>query len=174
MSVSHQYENPFLTEPVELAKKALELIDLENTLTLATCAQDGAWSAPVYFVFRRGAFYFFSSPDSRHIREALMSGGASASIHVRADGWREIRGVQMSGRVETVKPGWEAVRVIRDYVKKFPYIGDFFPDGDSPDLDGFIKRFKVRFYRFEPTLVYYLDNRIRFGFREKVDLRTES
>jgi len=28
----------------------------------------------------------------------------------------------------------------------------------------------VRLYRFKPKLVYYLDNSIRFGFREEVKL----
>jgi len=36
--------------------------------------------------------------------------------------------------------------------------------------DTFAKRFGVKLYGFVPSLVYYLDNQIRFAFREEVRL----
>jgi hypothetical protein len=76
----------------------------------------------------------------------------------------------MSGGLHPMSPGLESVRAIRAYLKKFPFTMEFFGSGEKLDLDGFSKRFRVRLYRFRPDVVYYMDNRIRFSFREKIQL----
>ncbi len=151
-----------------LRRLALNLVEEQSTMTLATAKGDVAWSAPVYYVFYKSCFYFFSDPTSRHIQESLASGQASCSIYANASTWQEIRGIQMSGHMESVAPRLGAIEVIRAYLKKFPFTKDLFKPGQAMDLDAFVKRFKVKLYRFKPTLVYYLDNSIRFGFREEV------
>jgi uncharacterized protein YhbP (UPF0306 family) len=153
-----------------LKKQTIDLIDGQSTMTLATAKGDVAWSAPVYYVFFKSCFYFFSDPTSRHIQESLASGQASSSIYASASTWQEIRGIQMSGQVEPVAPRPGTLGVIRAYLKKFPFTKDFFKPGQALDLDAFAKRFKVKLYRFKPALVYYLDNSVRFGFREEVIL----
>ena len=154
----------------ELTKMARQLIAEQTTLTLATAENDTAWAAPVYYVFLKSAFYFLSSPDSRHITEALRNNQASAAIHAAASTWQEIRGLQMTGRIRAVKPGLEAVQALREYLAKYPFTADFFKENLTLDLDTFAERFGVRLYGFVPSLVYYLDNQIRFAFREEVTL----
>jgi uncharacterized protein YhbP (UPF0306 family) len=154
----------------ELRKLAVDLIEEQSTMTLATAKGDVAWSAPVYYIFYKSCFYFFSDPTSRHIQESLTSGQASSSIYAHASTWQEIRGIQMSGQMEPVSARLGTIEVIRAYLKKFPFTKDFFQPEQALDLEAFAKRFKVRLYRFKPTLVYYLDNSIRFGFREEVIL----
>ena len=149
---------------------ARQLVDEQNTLTLATADGDTAWAAPVYYVYEKSTFYFLPSPKSRHITEALRNDQASAAIHAAASTWKEIRGLQMSGRIRAIKPGLEAVRVLRAYLNKYPFTTDFFKDRKLPDLDSFSERFGVKLYGFIPSLVYYLDNQIRFAFREEVTL----
>ena len=154
----------------ELTEMARRLVADQNTLTLATADAGTAWAAPVYYVFVKSTFYFLSSPDSRHITEALQSGQASAAVHAAASTWKEIRGLQMAGQIRTVKPGLEAVRVLRAYLKKYPFTTEFFTDNQPLDLNTFAKRFGVKLYSFNPSLVYYLDNQIRFAFREEATL----
>ena len=153
-----------------LEKLAKDLIREQRTMTLATCRENVAWAAPVYYVFLRSAFYFFSDPASRHIIEALESGQASGAIHGAAAGWREIRGIQMTGGINALSLGLESAEVIGVYLKKFQFTKDFFSSGAALNLDAFTSRFKVKLYKFNPTLVYYLDNSLRFGFRERVML----
>ncbi|MBW2027928.1 MAG: pyridoxamine 5'-phosphate oxidase family protein [Deltaproteobacteria bacterium] len=154
----------------ELRTLAIKLVLEQTTMTLATASGDMAWSAPVYYVNRDFDFYFFSDPESRHIRESLKTGQASASIFAPASSWRDIKGIQMSGAVETHPPGLEAINVLRVYLKKYPFTEDFFDPGQKIDLATLLKRFRVRLYRFRPDLLYYLDNRIKFSFREKIPL----
>lgn len=148
---------------------ALGLIEEQHIMTLATAGPGGPWAAPVYYVFLESAFYFFSDPTSRHIEESLQGRRASAAIFPQVFGWRDIRGLQMSGAVEPVSPGLAALRAIRSYLKKFPFTRDFFNPSETISLEAFSSRFRVNLYRFCPDLVYYLDNAIRFGFRQKVD-----
>ena len=64
----------------------------------------------------------------------------------------------------------EAIESIGKYLKKFGFTQDFFSKGKAMDLNAFEKRFHVRLYKFKPTLIYYLDNSIRFGFREAINM----
>jgi uncharacterized protein YhbP (UPF0306 family) len=158
-----------MDEP-DLKVLAKELIDSESTMALATAGKDGAWAAPVYYVFFHGAMYFFSDPDSRHIHEALASGQAAATIYPFVSSWQEIRGLQMSGRIKEVRPGPKALGAVLAYTAKYPFTRDFFDPQENIDLEKMISRFRVRLYRLEPDLVFYLDNRIRFGFRKAIQL----
>ncbi len=154
----------------ELKRLTETLIRAQSTMTLATAKGDEAWAAPVYYVFLKSCFYFFSDPGSRHIEESLGSGKASSAIHVPADTWQGIRGLQISGKIEIVSSKLETVEAIRAYLKRFPFTRDFFESEQDLDLGAFAKRFKVRLYKFVPSLIYYLDNSIRFGFREEVKI----
>jgi uncharacterized protein YhbP (UPF0306 family) len=159
-------------EPDQKQLKALakEIVSEQSTMTLATCKENVAWAAPVYYVFLKSAFYFFSDPASRHILEATENGQASGAIHGFAAGWKEIRGIQMTGCLQDLSMGLESAEAIGVYLKKFQFTKELFSSGAALNLDAFTSRFKVRLYKFNPTLVYYLDNSLRFGFRERVML----
>ena len=154
----------------EFRARAEALIKEQSTMTLATSGGDEAWAAPVYYTFRKSSFYFFSDPSSRHIQESMKSGQASAAIYADSTSWEGIRGIQMSGKIEVVPAGLEAVEAIRGYLKKFSFTKEFFKVGQSIDLDAFTRHFRVKLYRYTPVLLYYMDNSIRFGFREEMQL----
>ncbi|MBW2017602.1 MAG: pyridoxamine 5'-phosphate oxidase family protein, partial [Deltaproteobacteria bacterium] len=149
----------------ELKERAADLIRSQSTMTLATALENKAWAAPVYYVDIDFLFYFFSSPSSRHILEALESKTASAAVFHPSDKWKDIQGIQMSGSIKPVGPGWEAAKALRAYLRKFPFTGDFFGKKKILDLQDFSKTFRVKLYRFRPTRLLYMDNRIQFGFR---------
>lgn len=161
----------------EWKRLAEELIRSQTTVTLATAREDVPWAAPVYYVNEGFNLYFFSSPESRHIQESSEGAQVAAAIYCPASSWQEIRGVQMSGMIRHVPMGPQALRAFRAYMRKYPFTADFFETTQGIDLRGLLQRFRVRLYRFEPSLVYYLDNSIRFGFREEVlvqqDMETE-
>mgnify|MGYP000200477973 CR=1 FL=1 len=159
--------------PEDPLKNALDLIGNESVLTLATCDDAGPWSAPVYFVCLGGGFYFFSSPQSRHIQQAMRSGKASASLFCQADSWQTIRGIQMEGGMGRISDPTLSLKVISAYLKSFPFTRDFFPAIRKPDPKTFFDRFKVKLFAFMPTEVYYVDNRYGFGNRQKIEWRTQ-
>jgi uncharacterized protein YhbP (UPF0306 family) len=148
---------------------ALALAQSEATLTLATAGRAGPWSAPVYFVYIDGQFCFFSSPESRHIRQTLTAGKAAASIFHQADSWQAIRGIQMTGTIQQIRSIRLSMKAVAAYLKRFPFTREFFSDDAAPDLDAFFSRFRARLYAFAPTEIFYIDNRFGFGTRQRVD-----
>ena len=151
-----------MTEKHRFQKMALALINSQSTMSLATARENRAWAAPVYYVYFKASFYFFSSPDSRHIEEAKDCEEVSAAIYPAVSSWQEIKGIQMSGSIKKAGLGLTAMGALRAYNSKYPFTKEFFEPGQALDLENFEKRFKVRFYRFDPILVYYLDNEIKF------------
>lgn len=139
----------------ELSKLAGRLAAEQTTMTLATASNDVAWAAPVYYVFYKSAFYFLSDPKSRHIQEAQQSGQSSSAVHAAASSWQAIRGLQMTGVIEPVAGGLEALQALRKYLKKYPFTKEFFGQNTALDLSSFAERFGVRLYKFIPTGVYY-------------------
>jgi uncharacterized protein YhbP (UPF0306 family) len=152
----------------EIKDLAEDLIMAQSTMTLATARGNVAWAAPVYYIYLNSCFYFFSDPMARHIKESMASDQASSAIYATASTWQGIRGLQISGRIDAIPPGLEAIEVVRAYLKKFTFTKNFFAPGEDLDLGAFVSRFKVRLYRFKPSLIYYMDNSIRFGFRKRV------
>ncbi|WP_319408636.1 pyridoxamine 5'-phosphate oxidase family protein [uncultured Desulfosarcina sp.] len=148
---------------------ARSLIQSESTLTLATAGESGPWSVPVYYVYLDNRFYFFSSPQSRHILQTMASGEAAASLFHQADSWQSIRGIQMKGTVDRIHSMGLSIKTIALYLKRFPFTREFFADDPNPDLDAFFSRFKARLYAFDPAEVYYIDNRFGFGTRQRID-----
>ena len=76
----------------------------------------------------------------------------------------------MTGCIQVVDAGLEAIQVLRAYLKKYPFTKSFFKKKVPLDLESFAERFGVKLYRFTPALVYYLDNQIRFAYRAEVTL----
>jgi uncharacterized protein YhbP (UPF0306 family) len=153
----------------ELRQMALQLIENQTTIALATTnpSTGQPWSAPVYYTFTRSSFYFVSNPKSRHIQESL-DGAAAASLYGQASGWEDIRGLQMSGTIRRIPTGREAMQAVTLYLKKYPFTRRLFKPAVTIDANAFWEHFKVRLYAFDPDLVYYLDNQIRFGFRQEI------
>jgi uncharacterized protein YhbP (UPF0306 family) len=137
-------------------------------MTIATASENNAWAAPVYYVNIGFCFYFFSNPESRHIKETLSSGQAACTIHAERSSWEELCGLQMAGRVTEVKPASEASTAIRMYVSKFPLIRSFFSSVKNLNLNSFLNKFHAKLYCFQPESTYYMDNSIEFGHRKEI------
>ncbi len=135
-------------------------------MTLATA--DGQthepWSAPVYYVFRAGKFFFFSSPKSRHI-ESKASSFAAASIFADSKSVDGLLGLQMSGNICRCRAGGDAVRTAAAYAVKYGIP----VKGENP-IDYFVSVFHACLYVFSPEDVYFMNNSKGFGQRTPVRL----
>jgi uncharacterized protein YhbP (UPF0306 family) len=142
-----------------------KLFDEQRTLVIAT-AGEGAWAAPVYALYREARFYFFSSPESRHIREA----GAlcAASVFRETGDWDTIEGAQMEGSIQECTDG-DGAAILEAYYRKFPTAVAL--AGGALALDEFQARFRARLYEFRPLRIFYLNNRAGFGRRQEVPLQ---
>ncbi len=121
------------------ADTLLTLLRTQKTMVLATADPD-PWTAPVYFVYERQRFYFFSSASSRHVTAASNFDHCAASIFRDGDDWRDIEGLQMDGRLAPVPIGLDGMRAFGSYLNKFPTVKNLFVDAVF-DYGQFLARF---------------------------------
>ena len=142
------------------------LVQILKVMTLATSSDKGCWSAPLYYVYRNRGFYFFSSPDSRHVRDALQP-NVMCGVSLFADGSKvdRLRGIQMEGYVESVSMTPESLGAAGAYVKKF----GIQVSGENV-LTYIAGRFRAQLYRFVARQSFYMDNSVGFGSRKSVNL----
>jgi len=135
----------------------------QKTMTLAVIWKGGAWSSPVYYLYWKKRFYFFSSTNSRHIKGSQQMGGrAGASLFVDALSFEKIQGVQMQGNIEPVRNNSKGLAVAVAYLRRFAI------SPGKVDALTFIKQqYRASFYRFVPHGLIYLDNRVAMGFKKR-------
>jgi len=156
----------------DLTKKALELIHSQHILTLATTDGTSPWATPVYYVLSNKAFYFFSNPESHHIANSREGLPVAGEVHESSSGWSDIRGVQMEGIIEEGGFDMASTSAYALYISRFTFIREMgkMPMSPMMSLAALEASFKVAWYKFTPSKIYYLDNSIRFGYREAVEL----
>jgi nitroimidazol reductase NimA-like FMN-containing flavoprotein (pyridoxamine 5'-phosphate oxidase superfamily) len=118
----------------------------ENTLVLATAADDGTPIATPLFYYADDELnlYWLSSPDSRHSRNLSVRPSVAVAIFAQVSNWREIRGVQMEGVAEAV-PDCETI--LAQYRRRFSL---------GPELDEVIARSTT--YVFRAAWWHYIDS----------------
>ncbi len=170
--IPHSWRKHVENSAYDLTKKALELLHSQHILTLSTCDGNTPWASPVYYVLSNKAFYFFSNPDSRHIVNSREGRMVAGEIHESSSGWSDIRGVQMEGVIEEGGFDIASTSAYALYIGRFTFIREMgkMPLTPMMSLAALEASFKVSWYKYTPSAIYYLDNGIRFGYREPVEL----
>jgi len=151
------------------AAACLALIREARVMTLGTADREtkGPWTAPVYYLFRAGQFYFFSNPKSRHIRHLRFGTQPLCAASIFADSPRidGLQGIQMSGKLAACKGAAEAVKTAVAYAAKYGIA----VKGKNP-IDYFVSVFHASLYAFLPEDIYFMNNSTGFGHRAPVRL----
>ncbi len=147
-------------EPLPPQDLLTELLSLP-VMTLATTGANGEpHAAAVYFAAdSTNRLYFLSETTSQHTHDLEANPQAAVTIQPLVSGYREIRGLQLRGRVRLVPPGPEWDAAFARYQAKFPFVIELKEEVAQNTL-----------YVFTPTWLRLLDNRVRFGYKEEKDL----
>lgn len=148
-----------------LTDRVLHHLQTHHVATLATSGPQGVWAAAVFYVHDSWDLYFLSSPASQHCANLAHSVQVAVTIQADYADWPDIKGVQMTGRVQVLS-GEAEQRARQLYGQKFAVIGKL---AQAPTA--IIKAMaKVHWYRITPQRLLYIDNSLGFGHREEVDL----
>jgi len=149
-----------------LKQQVLDYLESHNTMTLATSAGDVPWAATVFYASDKLRLYFFSAPDSRHCQNLAANARVAVTIQEDYKDWRQIKGIQLEGRVMLVDGVLEKAKAMAIYARKYADIIKLFTD---PGSGVYYKAFlKVKFYCVEPERVFYIDNEQGFGQRQEL------
>jgi uncharacterized protein len=138
-----------------------ELLLERSVLCLATVSRGGPWCAPLFFAPIDGgrALVFVSDPGSRHCRELAADPRAAAAVHLESSAMREIRGVQLVGRVQALA-GAEERRARAAFLRRHPHAAGRLAE-----------RPRERFFAFAIARAKVTDNRRGFGYKAEFDLK---
>jgi uncharacterized protein YhbP (UPF0306 family) len=148
-----------------MRNKVLAYLSTHNVMTLATCGPGGPWAAAVFYANRDFELYFLSSPDTRHALELARDPRVAAAIHEDYRDWREIQGIQLSGRVERLH-GTAREAALDCYRTKFGFLADT-SEALAPVLAALEK---AGCYQLTPSEAHFVDNTSGFGRRARVPL----
>lgn len=145
-------------KPMPNLQDVRKFLCAQNTLSLATLDAGGApRSTPLFYWMDEALdLFWFSSASSEHSRDLARQPGAAVSVYRQTEDWKQIRGVQMRGRAEQVADPELRRQVETAYAERFR-------------LNAFL-RLALRqssLYRFRPEWLRYVDNSVRFGFKQE-------
>ena len=141
----------------------LALLRAESTLTLATVDENGLpWSAPLFYLAEDDlTLYWLSAAKSQHSRNLATQPSAAVSIAHSVENWKEIRGVQMRGRVESIDGAAGRKPILERYCQRF-HLGAFFQLAIQQST----------LYAFHPEWIRGIDNTRHFGWKFELILPT--
>ena len=136
-------------------------------MTMAVSNKDVPWSAPVYFVYHGGGFYFFSNENSNHVKYGLDQKKVSVSVFHDSDSIDDIYGLQMSGWLEEIGIIDHAV-VVKKYIEKFEFLKRIFGPQILANKNFFLEKFKSTLFAFKPEKIFFSDNSRNTGKRIEI------
>lgn len=137
-----------------------------NVLNISTHGESGPWSAAVFYAHEGLDFYFMTNPATQHGTDMTSAGVMAGSIHEDYASWREIKGIQMRGRVWVVRQGTQKKRGLKAFFRKFCFAEAFLRGGIPDALRDRMRN--IELFCFRPDLVLWLDNSTGFGNRLQV------
>lgn len=147
-----------------LRETVLDYLRTHHAMTIASQGEQGVWAATVFYVNDEFRLYFLSAPTTRHIRNMAHDARIAITIQEDCADWHEIKGIQAEGRAVEIG-GAEETHARQLYGEKYPVVGKI---AQAPAF--IVKALaKVRWYRFEPESLYFIDNSAGFGRREAVE-----
>ena len=148
----------------ELQTKLLAYLDQHHVATLATRGPDGPWASAVFYVNDGLTLYFLSAPTTRHSRNLEVDPRVAATVQEDYGEWRQIKGIQMEGRVSRLD-AVGSLHAASCYARKFSFIDAL----KAPDAIAAAMK-KIAWYRLEPACLFLIDNSIGLGHRERFDV----
>lgn len=150
-----------MNTPQVLRSTALAYLRDHNVMTLATAGGGGPWAAAVFYANTDFTLYFVSSPRARHSGDLALRPRVAVTVQDDCRDWSAIKGLQIEGVACTIT-GAEQSAAAAVYRAKYPFVGSV------STLAAALA--KVAWFKVVPDRVVYLDNAVRFGYREEIAL----
>ncbi len=141
-----------------------------TTITLATVGADGTPAAAAVFYAHDADLnlYFLSEERTQHGQNLLANPVVAGTIQADGQDWRTIRGLQLRG-LATPVAGAALAHAVAVYSSKFAFVAALLMGGQGPGvLAGPLAR--ARFWVLRPFWFRLIDNTVRFGFKEELNL----
>ena len=135
----------------ELEKAIVSYLDSHRHLALATVRDDGSpYASTVSYVNTGLTIFFMTDPSSQKGKNIQFCPRVGVAVSEDYLDWDDIRGVQLTGRVEWITDPAELAQVQQMFGRKFPQVHKYL-DGYGVTID------IIPFLRVTPKSINYLD-----------------
>jgi len=158
-----------MSEAADARQRALAYIAQHNTVSLATQGDNGLWASTVFYASVDFTLYFLSEPKTLHVQNAYIHPLIAATINEDYHDWRQIKGIQISGRCEELVQAAEIEAGLAVYVEKYPFVKQFLAPGyllEQVRVEG--RELDVRLFRVSPSRLFFIDNERGFSNRQEI------
>lgn len=149
--------------PANPREELLLYLQDHHVMTLATQGPDGPWAAAVFYVNEGPDVYFLSAPSTRHARNLAADGRVAATVQEDYSDWRQIKGVQLEGKVTRLNIA-DSVRAAGLFMRKFPFTAE----RRAEEVISMAMS-KIAWYRLRTSVLHFVDNSRGFGWRERFE-----
>lgn len=141
----------------EVKQKIVDYLSSHDHLRLATVTPEGNPLAhTVTYVSEDATVYFISDKSSRKIQNLIKSPRTAYTVDENYKDLQSTQGVQMEGVATIISTKEEMERVMGLLLKKFPQLTAL---PSNPNMVA---------VKVTPKEGYFLDNTVRFGYRDRV------
>jgi nitroimidazol reductase NimA-like FMN-containing flavoprotein (pyridoxamine 5'-phosphate oxidase superfamily) len=137
----------------ELKQMIQEYVESHNVCTIAITDGNRPTANTMYYVSRGLHIYLESDPQSQKVHILKANPQISLTIDEDYRDWREIKGIQMFGRVNFLNER-HLPKLLEAFTRKFPHIKDL----------GGIPKHHV-FMEVIPEVIYFMDFTKNFGHK---------
>jgi len=141
---------------------AAEYLNSHNVLSLATCADEQPWVAPVFYAQFEGKLLFLSAAHTRHCQNIAANSSVAGSIQEDYSDWMQIKGIQLEGRASLINDS-KLQSAISKYSQKFPVVGKDAPPAIANALD------RISWFEISIIQLFFIDNSKGLGHRIELD-----
>jgi general stress protein 26 len=138
-------------------KKLIDYLAAHPALNLATVGPEGTPLVHTVIYVSEGPVVFFSTEKTSRKAKNIMANPAVAyTVDEDQISLGAMQGIQMTGKAHIVTDGATMGRIGQAMLAKFPIMKDM---PASPDYV---------FIRIDPVEGYFLDNTVKFGYRDRL------
>lgn len=143
----------------EILEKITGYLANHEHLNLGTVTAEGAPIVhTVAYVSDGAAIYFVTHKESRKAQNIISNSAVAYTVDDDDyEDWTKIIGIQGRGNAALLEDKGELEKAQALMMKKFPQMANLPPDPN------------MVFLKVEPTEIYYLDNAVSFGYRDRVE-----
>ncbi len=150
-----------------LRQTILDFLAEQHVFTLATCCEGVPHAAPLMYANVGFSLYWVSDPSSRHSRDLAEHPAAAATVAPDYDDFRKIRGLQIEGPAACLGGALANAAAMKPLVAKFGFFKQFL--AGPAHLAAQVQ--KAALYRLDCERIVLIDNTVKFGHHEVLDLR---
>ena len=154
-------QNNFTTE---IHQQVTDFLQKCKTASIATINNQGLPNAAniQYVCDEKWNIYYVSSPTATHSQNITQNPNVAITIYDRADNFKQIHGLQITGQCHIVEPGQPYKHAYKIFANKYPFVATVAAIRQRLE--------KEQFYCITPTWLRWIDNRNYFGFKVEISL----